>query len=250
MAIVGFNRTPFLINVPGQWQYRPGAHAQGQSVAPSGDFESAPRNSVTYHISNKRWVVAGTFMATTTRLTTMEAANESARHAVNAILDRLLSENGNDYNAQGKMFADFAEIWDPEKNELDDLEPLKRLDRKLLQEGLPHVLDILKIIEAVDTLPMHGQLSADGVTNLLQLLQKGGQAFGRDFGFVKDAIHGMFAQAATAAASGGDPFGILGRLKSAPLDVAERLQRAIRTFMEQPGQDSGQKGGGTGGTGS
>jgi hypothetical protein len=44
---------------------------------------------IKYSLNYNRWVMCGTFMATHTRLTTMEAANESARHAVNALLNAL-----------------------------------------------------------------------------------------------------------------------------------------------------------------
>src|SRR5262249_13094250 len=172
LASIGYNVTPFLINVPGQWRYRPGV------LLPMGHERPVPEHahnaSVFYRISNQRWVGAGTFMATTTRLTTMEAANESARHAVNAILHRLMEKPekpGNDYNAQGRMIAEFANIWNPESHELDDLKPLKRLDEKLLSEGLPHVMDILKIIDSVDDLPMQSEGPNSPVSNLVQVLQ-------------------------------------------------------------------------------
>ena len=156
-ATIGYNEAPFLINVPGQWKYRPGVLEPGAITLAGVGPDSTHEEPIFYKMSNRRWVAAGTFMATTTRLTTMEAANESARHAVNSILRHLGA--GGEYNAQGRMFGDLAEIWDPEKNELDDLEPLKRLDKTLLEEGLPHMLDILKLVETVDALPMQGQAS-------------------------------------------------------------------------------------------
>ena len=114
-ATIGYNEAPFLINVPGQWEHRPGALAAAAMNIPGMDPDHGQQEPVFYRISNRRWVAAGTFMATTTRLTTMEAANESARHAVNSILHRLVVGPGSDYNAQGRMFADWAEIWDPER---------------------------------------------------------------------------------------------------------------------------------------
>lgn len=70
-------------------------------------------------------------MKTYTRITSMEAANESARHAVNAILR--VSETP----------CDRCEIWDPEDNELDDLQWLRDLDAKNFSKGLPHFAKIL-----------------------------------------------------------------------------------------------------------
>jgi hypothetical protein len=61
----------------------------------------------------------------------MEGANESARHAVNAVL-----------KACG-VPSEPCEIWDPEANELSDLAWLRELDETLLCRGLPHFVDIL-----------------------------------------------------------------------------------------------------------
>jgi hypothetical protein len=200
------------------------------------------QEAVVYRISNRRWVAAGTFMATTTRLTTMEAANESARHAVNSILQHLEAGPGDDYNAQGRMFADWADIWDPEKHELDDLEPLKRLDQKLVEEGLPHALDILKLVEAVDALPMQGQPSPDPMANVLHLLQHAGEEFARDWGFSKETLAGLMAQGAERVHDQLDPLGMLRALKGTRTNLAERIQRAVRSFMDDSGPDPSQNG--------
>jgi hypothetical protein len=77
------------------------------------------------------YVMAGTFLQTYTRITSMEAANESARHAVNALLNVL------------KINADRCEIWDPEDRELPDLQWFKDLDQRLVEQGRPHLVDIL-----------------------------------------------------------------------------------------------------------
>ena len=68
-------------------------------------------------------------------ITTMEAANESGRHAVNGIL------NEDDFHGSR------CQIWDPEENEPPDLTLLKDLDRKLVELGLPHFVDILELRE-------------------------------------------------------------------------------------------------------
>jgi len=117
------NLAPYLINRPGEWVRRPG-------TLPSGD--DAQRG---YALQNNRWVLAGTYMKTHTRLTTMEAANESARHAVNAIL--------NDQNALG----DRCMISDPEDFEYPELNDLKALDARLFQAGYPHMVEILGLDE-------------------------------------------------------------------------------------------------------
>jgi hypothetical protein len=106
------NRAPLLINRVGTYQDRPGR------------FEATGA----YHLHAGRLVFCGTFMQTATRLTTMEAANESARRAVNAILT---SEN---YGVPCRLF-------DPEEFEPPDLAGLRELDRQLLDKAMPHMLD-------------------------------------------------------------------------------------------------------------
>jgi uncharacterized protein with NAD-binding domain and iron-sulfur cluster len=107
------NCAPYLVSRPGEWQARPGE----------------PGN---YQLGAGRWVIAGTFMKTYTRLTTMESANESARHAVNALLRAV------DY--QGVP----CDTFDPEAYELPDLTWLKELDDHLVDAGLPQALRILE----------------------------------------------------------------------------------------------------------
>jgi hypothetical protein len=106
------DKAPYLITRPVDWPLRPGDPDAGYQVA-------------------CRWVLAGTYMRTHTRLTTMESANESARHAVNALL-RFLGFEGSR-----------CDTWDPEELELPDLDTLKELDDHLVEAGLPHALDIL-----------------------------------------------------------------------------------------------------------
>lgn len=116
------NLSPYLINRPGEWKVRPGA-------IDSGKLKRG------YAMQNQSWVLAGTYMKTFTRLTTMEAANESARHAVNAILEH------------AKEPGDRCMIWDPEEMELPDFMDLKEIDRRLFLDGYPHFVDILGIDE-------------------------------------------------------------------------------------------------------
>ena len=233
-AIVGYNRTPFLINLPGQWRHRPGlARFSGPNVAGL-SAEHGRDVRIFYSLSNRRWVPAGTYMATHTRLTTMEAANESARHAVNAILHQLVIAPGTEYNAQGTLFADFAEIWDPENYELDDLAPLKRLDETLTAEGLPHLLDILKVVEAVDGLPMHGHPSAEPLTKMLHVIQHASEAISENLHTPKSILNDLLAQAAGRMQGALDPLGVLGGLKTTPEDLLERLRNALRTFFDHP----------------
>jgi putative NAD(P)-binding protein len=106
------NKSPYLINRTGEFRKRPGK---------PGDY--------TIHYGSL--VIAGNYMQTFTRLTTMEAANESARHAVNAILK------------DATYLGDFCEIWDPEDYEPPELTYFIDLDRQLMERGLPHYMDIV-----------------------------------------------------------------------------------------------------------
>ena len=112
------NKAPLLINRPGEWRLRPGDPGR-------------------YQVYFDRLVFAGTYMKTYTRLTTMEAANESARHAVNAIL--LEAERAAPTGRAGNLCS----IWPLEEREIEDLRFLRDLDARLVKRGLPHLLDIL-----------------------------------------------------------------------------------------------------------
>jgi hypothetical protein len=238
-ATVGYNDTPFLINVPGQWRYRPGLFMPAQLTFQDTVLRPEEDERIRYRISNRRWVAAGTYMATTTQLTTMESANESARHAVNAILRCLAFGSGSDYNAQGQVYADLAEIWDPEKNELDDLEPLKRLDAKLVAEGLPHVMDILKIVDQVDSMPMHGKPSRDPAANALHLLQHLADGSDRDWSFLKQTLGDLASQAVERVHDVGDPLGVLRELRHDGQGAIERIRQLLQTVMGRPGGGAG-----------
>ena len=234
-ATIGENTTPFLINVPGQWQYRPGLLRAADLTFDQAILRPGADDRIRYRMSNQRWVAVGTHMATTTQLTTMEAASESARHAVNAILRCLAASSGTEYNAQGRVFADLAEVWDPEKYELDDLAPLRRLDSKLAAEGLPHVMDILKISEAVDAIPMHGKPSHDPFANVLHLAQHFADGANKDWGFAKQTINDILGQVVERANDGVDPSGLLRDLRHGSTHVIERLRELLQGLGAPPG---------------
>jgi hypothetical protein len=127
-----------------------------------------------YVVHFDRLVFAGTHMQTFTRLTTMEAANESARHAVNAILDHLVAtykkpivEEALTPSPSGGLppiqpllplalpgsaskkaephnhptpFGEYCDVWNPEENEFPELELFKEIDAKLVARMTSHVL--------------------------------------------------------------------------------------------------------------
>ena len=109
------NNTPYLLSLSGEFQQRPGK---------PDDYKL-----------HDQIVLAGVLMQTYTRLTSMEAANESGRHAVNAILKEV--------GFKGHR----CDTWDPEKNEFADLDFLVDLDARLLELGLPHFMDVLDLRE-------------------------------------------------------------------------------------------------------
>ena len=145
---VGYkNETPLLINRAGDWQGRPGdlpvpsedvdereeesernEQREDEDGEPDDearqDKEDAERAEKRpgYSVCD-RIVLAGTYMKTFTRLTTMEAANESGRHAVNAILT--------DLRLREKRRSKLCKIYPIEHREPADFALLKDIDAKL-----------------------------------------------------------------------------------------------------------------------
>lgn len=99
------NATPLLVNTAGSWEKRPEAATEVPNLFLSGDYV---KNDID--------------------LATMEGANESARDAVIALLDRVGSKA--DPPAKYKLY-------DP-----PEFEPLKAIDRELYKAGLPNVLEV------------------------------------------------------------------------------------------------------------
>jgi hypothetical protein len=194
----------FLASLQGLDRFRPGRRPHGDCVGES---------EIEYPLDLKRWMVCGTFMATHTRMTTMEAANESARHAVRAILAKLgqsdcYSEerglvNGLElrigslrnrtYNgASDQRTYDPPDLWNPEEHELDDLDLFRRVDRRLVALGLPHFMDIInfdrKLEHALEGLAIYGNEAKD--LTLGKLL--GPQLAGLDAVLIKELGRGYF----------------------------------------------------------
>ncbi len=124
--------SPFLVNRVGAFGGRPGALPP--STTPTRGDERRPSKQIShYRLHAGKFVLAGTFMKTFTRLTSMESANESARHAVNAILGSM------------KQTHDHCRIWDPEENELEGLAWFKELDRRRFFDRKPNLVDTLTV---------------------------------------------------------------------------------------------------------
>lgn len=153
------NTAPFLINRPisngwYEWDMRPGTVHLYDEPASSNPLPG--RDHVDLHEHFGRWVVAGNHTKTFTRMSTMESANESARHAVNSILEHLATRDPkNDvrtvnpsyegHRSAGVLMGDPAPIWDMERHEIPDMAFWRRVDERLLAAGLPHMSDILEL---------------------------------------------------------------------------------------------------------
>ncbi|GEM_PF-6839426 len=202
------NRTPFLINNPGVWRHRPGSMSfddinekvkgtgkaghHGETLAKEGE-----RRGIMYEPTQMRWLMVGNQMATYTRMSTMESANESARHAVTSILHAIVRPGRHkrhhlDYNGQGLLLGEMPRIWDPEDHELDDTAPLRRLDEKLMESFQykkgekcpPHLFDILRLEEMIDQIPDLEAKPADAAALQRLFTEAGGQMV-RDWNFTE-----------------------------------------------------------------
>ncbi|MFP2925176.1 NAD(P)-binding protein [Pyxidicoccus sp. 3LG] len=172
------NLSPYLIPIVGDWDRRPGFEPwdpldlrrkrEPDTALPAGLWQAEHGG---YPVHWGQLVFAGTYLKTFTRMTTMESANESARHAVNAILDHYLAhrlpvpaEPGPEVPESGPVVPDYGggsltgspdfrmtpigeycRIWDPERHELPELAPIRELDAKLFAAGLPHLWDVLRL---------------------------------------------------------------------------------------------------------
>jgi hypothetical protein len=129
---IASNGSPFLVNKTSAFATRPGKVTTAPGVS---------KCISCYEIMAARYVLAGTHMQTYTRLTSMEGANESARHAVNSLLQHW------------RIGGDRCDIWDPEDNEVEDFQWMRDLDEELYDRGLPHFADILGWTEIPDYIP-------------------------------------------------------------------------------------------------
>ena len=111
------NLSPFHIKPPGKWPSLPGElDERGYSV-------------------EHGIAICGMFTKTYTRIPSMEAANESARHAVNAILRH------SEYRTTNTP----CDVWNPEDREIEDFAWLKEWDARLKDRGQPHFIEIFGV---------------------------------------------------------------------------------------------------------
>ena len=173
------NESPYLVPIVGDWTNRPGAepwnpHGSSLIELPPEDvwLEDLEQWNVWqarhggYQVHNNSVVFAGTWTKTFTRVTSMESACESGRHAVNAILDHYIWVESGGLDRREQMTSldwefpygfldqglsspirmptpagDYCYVFDIENREPADTRPLRMLDTQLCQQSLPHPLD-------------------------------------------------------------------------------------------------------------
>ena len=172
------NEAPYLVPIVGDWPNRPGAdpwnpHGSSWITRPSEGqwLKNLEQHSVWqarhggYQVHHNSVVFAGTWNRTFTRMTSMEAACESARHAVNVILDHYIwvASGGVDrrehttlnwrfpYGFLDQGFSspirmpspagDYCYVFDIENREPLETRNLRNLDSEYCLACLPHPLD-------------------------------------------------------------------------------------------------------------
>jgi hypothetical protein len=201
------NLVPFLVNNAGDWKNRPRCMpwVPGQSKfaleTPRTDrfgVWQAPHGGYRVHAGHV--VFCGTYMRTFTRMTTMEAANESARHAVNAILSHMAYATHE--HGRVRISGDYCDIWDPEDHELDDLAFFKRVDEMLFRAGKPTIAEILRFDRMAD---LEFPLASDGQALLASLLGTSAKDWGIQPIEVAGALNGLFEVLRRAGETMGGP---------------------------------------------
>jgi uncharacterized protein with NAD-binding domain and iron-sulfur cluster len=175
------NLAPYLIPIVADWDNRPGGspwnpHGYSTTLVPPDEMKADQERLRVwqaghggYEVHYDKLVFAGTWCRTFTRMTSMEAACESGRHAVNAILDHYLyvqsdrtdprTEGGLDWTLpfdfvdqelsspirQPTPAGDYCFVFDCENREPADARPTRDLDADFLQLGLPHPWELLGI---------------------------------------------------------------------------------------------------------
>jgi outer membrane protein OmpA-like peptidoglycan-associated protein len=189
-GVVVSNATPYLVPITDDWKNRPGPepfdpnvpnvrhareHAPGVWTAPHGG----------YPVHFGSLVYAGIYLRTFTRMTTMESANESGRHAVNAILDHYNAHHGTSVAPPSPgeaspdplglsadevlpiYLGDYCGIWNIERYENPSFDNLKAVDQLLFDLHLPHLFDLLglELVPSIlsHVLPYRGDFSSTTV---------------------------------------------------------------------------------------
>ncbi|WP_437801032.1 FAD-binding protein [Sorangium sp. So ce693] len=188
------NRTPYLVPIKADWRNRPGAQPWDPSPVAFNlppDYPEEKRlegewqaRHGGYLVHWDKLVFAGVYLKTFTRMTTMEAANESGRHAANAILDHWLATSPGRWSPRHREAVraradedeeerieearhmrssvfytatpggDYCKIWNPERWEMPDFMLAKQADERNFDLGLPHPWDVFGL-ETIPSLLSH-----------------------------------------------------------------------------------------------
>ncbi len=159
------NHTPYMLTRPREWKPRPGDDPREEALA-TAQKRVRYYSGFVYAVAPMRTriggvVLAGSYTKTFTRLGTMESANESARHAVGAILQHL-----SEHVLDTTRIPQWCHFWNLEDFELTDFDPLKDVDRMLFARGLPHAFDIVEL----ERMLLGDPPSAEGDRNALDEL--------------------------------------------------------------------------------
>ena len=175
----GSQLTPYLVPIVGDWNNRPSSdpwnpHGSSWTTVPTERLwlEDLEQRNVWqarhggYQVHNNSVVFAGTWNKTYTRMTSMEAACESGRHAVNAILDHYIWAQSGGVDRRGKTTldwefpfgfldqgwsspirlptpaGDYCYVFDIENREPADTRTLRTLDSDYCRRSLPPPWDI------------------------------------------------------------------------------------------------------------
>jgi outer membrane protein OmpA-like peptidoglycan-associated protein len=178
-GVIVRNATPYLVPITADWERRPGSEPFDPNVPERTRPETpaapgvwaAPHGGYPVHFDCL--VYGGIYLKTFTRMTTMESANESGRHAVNAILDHYNAHhaavdppatpppkgpaNPLDLAADEvppAFLGDYCGIWNIERYEPSAFDRLKAIDQVLHDLGLPHLFDLTGV-ELVPSILSH-----------------------------------------------------------------------------------------------
>jgi hypothetical protein len=172
------NEAPYLVPIVGDWPNRPGCdpwnpHGSSWTTRPTEAqwLENLEQHDVWqarhggFQVHHNSVVFAGTWTRTFTRMTSMEAACESARHAVNAILDHYVWVDSGGVDRREKTVlnwrlpygfidqgfsspirlptpaGDYCYVFDIENREPYETRRLRNLDGQYCQASLPHPID-------------------------------------------------------------------------------------------------------------
>ncbi len=172
------NEAPYLVPIVGDWPNRPGCdpwnpHGSSWTTRPTEAcwLENLEQRNVWQarhggsQVHHNSVVFAGTWNKTFTRMTSMEAACESARHAVNAVLDHYVWVESGGVDRRDKTTldwrlpfgfldqgfsspirmptpaGDYCYVFDIENREPSETRNLRNLDSQYCLASLPHPLD-------------------------------------------------------------------------------------------------------------